>query len=782
MARSKKTGRKQTQNVDPRQGGLQAFTSGNYNGAIALWSQLKSRDETLTHALAEAYFRRAIHHSREHDAHGRLEDLREAIRLVPDETTYQYHLAMALHLTGEVGEALPIYRRLALQKTKLSGLPRVLMLAELSHNPAVDLTAIPGSTPDLRAWFAPVQALLKGQPVPKPASIKTDFATFWYGLYQIHQGEKNAIQTLNVAVDSSNKPSNAIGSYYIGVSNAQHGKTDAALESWLNLQEEQQRTQGWIAPWVKDNTIHLLVNELSHLLEEGSTTSLQMAGSLAGRAARLNLRQASLNPLLVQALDHDAQRAVRERGDWERAVNNWEMARAVVGNSSNLGSPRSLLHNLAIGYEMLDMWELAAESWRTMLRTRPRQSKKQDEAATTADPLAYTDEQWSWVRRRVIECYKQAGDPAEAVKVFRQTLKAEPDDLDMRLQLAEALLANEQYQASINELNRILNIDPDHIEAYLRLAELYDIVRDWTQSDHVIERLVELNPQDEALRRRVVRVLLAHGQEYQRIWFTKQARKVFEKGRTFAPEDYRFPLSLARLAIEENNLKTARPLLSQVLELAADDPDAYSMVVECWLVAGDLQQARTVLQQAEERLSLGSDFYVELGRIVSVHSHPQPPNPLDQLFGGLKSNKNNQPDEHVRAFASEIFNKAIAVNPDDTQTYLEIAANLIGADTELALEYAQQARTKAPEEPRVLIMIGLLLGIQQQDREAREVLRKAERIARKNNDPDAARRAADLRQQVGSPLFSLGMPFGPAFGGLDPDDFDFDDLDDEDFF
>ena len=52
------------------------------------------------------------------------------------------------------------------------------------------------------------------------------------------------------------------------------------------------------------------------------------------------------------------------------------------------------------------------------------------------------------MRKRVIANYKQAGNPVEAVTVFRQAIKADPDDMDARLQLVEALVANEQVIAA----------------------------------------------------------------------------------------------------------------------------------------------------------------------------------------------------------------------------------------------------------------------------------------------------------------------------------------------
>src|SRR5205823_2885208 len=147
-------------------------------------------------------------------------------------------------------------------------------------------------------------------------------------------------------------------------------------------------------------------------------TALIDAGDVAGAAA---LAQGSIgmpgnaafDQLRLLALDNGAYLAAAA-GDWARAAELWQAAREIVGSSPSLGSPQPLLHNLALAYERLERWEEAADAWRGMLRTRPRRKAAGQRAA---EDHALSDQQWAWVRSRIITCYQQAGRPDLALAV-----------------------------------------------------------------------------------------------------------------------------------------------------------------------------------------------------------------------------------------------------------------------------------------------------------------------------------------------------------------------------
>jgi tetratricopeptide (TPR) repeat protein len=539
---------------------------------------------------------------------------------------------------------------------------------------------------------------------------------------------------------------------------ARAGDTDAALQTWLDVY-----TADIVRPaWLEDNLVVLVFERLNENVQADRLD--EASSALVERVMQTPLRHAALNPLLVAALDQMARQQAIE-GAWQQAVLHWEAARQLVSSSSSLGSPRTLLHNLALAYEALEEWTAAAEMWRAMLRTRPRKQKKSDDV-----PLDYNDEQWAWVRQRVIECYRHAGEPGEAVKVFRQAIKSDPHDLDMRVQLADALRANEQDQASLNELHRILEIDPMHTETHLRLASIHTEYGHWIAAERSLRVVLDQQPEREDVRRQISQLLLTRGHHLHRVGLLDMAHDAFEEGRRFDPDNYRFPLNLARLAIDRNDRATADSLLAEVLAMADDEHEPYLFVIDCYTVLDDIEQARAVLARAEEQQSLSPTFYIQLSKLLLDHSTPAPP--LSGLFGSAP-----EPATPIEGpwltLALEAIDRAVALQPNDLQVRILLASELMTIYPDMALEHAQAAADLAPEEPSSLILLGLVQALNEQDKEAKATLRRAARLARQQGNMALAEQAEGIRQEVGSPFLRLRLQMQAMGDMFDEEDEDF---------
>src|SRR5262245_47534820 len=196
---------------NPRQQGLRAFQAQRFDDAIRLWSPLATKDDHVRKSLAEAHFRRALKASSIEQA---IVDIRQALTLAPDETRYHYHLGMNLHRLGDLAGAIASYRAVLQRDPAWAGAGMLLVLAQLEQNPSIDLSATPGSTPQIRDALAPVQALLRGKArLPGGDAL----AQLWHGLAQIDAGDGAARATLD---DDRPLPSAlhvALRRYYKGV-------------------------------------------------------------------------------------------------------------------------------------------------------------------------------------------------------------------------------------------------------------------------------------------------------------------------------------------------------------------------------------------------------------------------------------------------------------------------------------------------------------------------------------------------------------------------------------
>jgi tetratricopeptide (TPR) repeat protein len=678
--------------------------------------------------------------------------------LMPENMRYHYHLGLALHRVGDLDAAVACYHTVIEHSPRWPGVDMVLALAELQRDPDVDLESLPRSSSEMRKKLAPVQTLLRGQIPPEPESDDEPLHMLWHGLGLVRQDGSVAYNVLWHVPVLPSPVATAVRDMYSGVSAARQGDMEAALEHW-----QQVYTSGTLRPpWLSNNLVAALVPYLQAELEQEHSDARELA-DLASWITIAQLNHSALNPLLVQALDRAAQHMAAE-GDWWQAIEYWELARQLVSNSSGLGSPRLLLHNLALAYEALEEWVDAAEMWRAMLRTRPRKPGKSKQA-DTHEGLDYTDEQWAWIRKRVIECYRHAGEPGEAVKVFRQALKSSPDDLDMRIQLADALLANDQEQASINELNRIIERDPQHVEAHLRLADIYGSNGYWGAAEHSLRVVLDQHPEREDVRRQISRLLLSRGNYLHNAGMLDAARRTFEEGRAFAPNDYQFPLNLARIAVDQRKISTAEPLLEQALELGSDHPRAYIFVIDCWAVADQIDRAREVLQQAQRELNPTTDFYAELA--LTLLARNSPASPLGGILGPAPVRQADS-ESPWHTLAMEALQQAIALQPSDPQVRYELATALLPLKPDLALQLAEEAVALAPDNPQGLMLLGILQGVNEHNREAKASLRNAAKMARQQGNIDLAEQADMMREQIGSPFFRFSLQMG-MMGELDDD-------------
>jgi len=743
---------------------LQSFRAGRLDDAITTWSSLAQHDAQLAAALAEAHFRRALMRPASQD---QVADLQRATALAPGELRYQYHLGLALHRVGNLPLAVERYRTVLAHDAGWPGAGMMLALAALEQDAQTDLASLPGSTPEVLQSLASVQTLLRGE-MPAPEG-DGPVARLWRGLGLVQTGEPAAREMLDDARPLRSKQAMAVRSYYQGVAAARAGDLDAALHSWQHLSDQDTRM-----PWLQQNLAALVP---LYLRERCEADDLETVVTIAQRWVPLATSSSALGEALVQTLDRAAHAAAAAE-DWVRATALWEGARQVVSSSAALGSPRPLLHNLALAYEAQERWLEAADTWRAMLRTRPRVRPRdgalttKERAAEPATPLpasspsgqGLSEAQWSWVRARVIECYKRAGVPGEAVAIFRQAIKANPEDLALRLQLADALLANEQEQAAINELQRLLQIDPQYVEAHLRLAAAHMARGAWYMAEQTLRQVLRQHPDHPEAQRQLVRLLLEQGQYLLSSGLDDAAASMFEEGQRLAPDDYRFPLNLARIAINRLKPKRARPLLERALTLGAERPLAYAQVIECWAVLDEIDEARAVLRQAEAALPLTSEFYVDLGLLLLKRTAPRP------LASPFAEPPPRPADTPWSRLAEEALDRAVTLQSGDVRLYTRIAVDLLELRPDLALRFAEEAVFVAPDDPRSLMVLGLAQALNHATRESKDTLHRAADLARRQRDISLARDIEALRRQVGSPLLHLALRMGPLFDDLDLED------------
>ncbi len=766
------------------QHGLREFRQKRYAVAIAAWQKIAIPNDRLKAALAEAYFRQAAQLTTPTDM---LQSLQRAAVYMPADAIYAWHLGLALHRQGQAPAALEQYKRAVANGFTRRSAGLAIAVAALELDPATDLAALPGMTDEHRRALAPLVALLHGRVMPRSEmegqrghldALKVLLSTS--AGRELPNQSQFALNVLNAIASGdtagAQQPLQGIDAkgvsrvldarrwYYAGVAAAANSDMFSAEKWWRDAHRLNPALSG---PNV--NLATVLVLRAQALVETGDRAG-------AARVILEGLQFAEGNPTLsamalveINRLAHSAVLA----GDWVSARDHWVNARSILEHFDpkrafgKNASTRPILHNLALAFEANQQWQEAAEAWRAMLRSRPRRDGVD----------GYSDAHWMWVRKQIIECYKKASNLPAAITMFRQTLKSSPDDVELRLELVDALRANEQGSSAATELHRLLEKHPDHIDALKTLAEVHLDREEWFMAQQTMRRALALEPDNPDLRKRMAHVLIESGIGANEDHRLAPARELLNEASSYAPDDYNIPIWLARVEFNARDVTKAQEYVRRALDIGKADPDAYLQACVCWIVEQNIDQARDVIARAEANGQARTSLFLGAGMEAITQSEPAEAG--FGMFDFLMGEQTNEPEllrsekqESLALLGHELLERAIQAGPD-LEILTFIAASFVANGQSGGVSYASRLTKRSPDDQHVWLLLGILLGYERQVTEAQDVFRKAAQLARKQGDNETAGSANEMRRAVTDPAFKMMVRMTMVSAQLEASDIDF---------
>lgn len=690
-----------------RERGHKAFLRGAYTEAIEEWEKVKAVKPSMLPAktLAEAYFRRGVTRFYEKDGQREeaLEDLQRAVELVPGEALYHYHLGLMYHHRGDAGEALAHYRKAQKGDAALKERLAYPMLLALLHR---------GDRPkEHELWqdLAPEeQAMVEDAAVfnRRPYAVSEDAPLLWKAMAALDEDDLVQAALLlkkNVDQDTS-QIETALTHYYLGVVAARNDDMQAARHHWIRAAGEGLDTA----------TLTLNLGESFHRLAEARLEAGDAEGAFA--AAREALRhkpdQRSLHLLLSQVHQHLGYRAA-QRGAWGAAEEHWDRAYELEDGNFRMA------FNLALCYEREGEDIFAGETWREVLRRRPRLED---------DPDALDDEQVAQIWKRSAEAYVRAGEYDEAVHVYRQAVKYNPDHLPTRMALVDSLMSNGQFAAAENELERILDKNPDYVPALVQMGDVQAAWGSWWRADPVRywERALDLDPDNVEARESLIDYYFQEAGN--RLYWnqTGAALGLYEEILSFAPNHVPTLASIGDIYLSLGDRERARGYFEQAYKQSGGDLGVYyNLALICFFHDEDAW-GWEYIERAEEDLEVPLDFYI-------------------QIIG--QSDKNERYDL-IEPLVERVIERA---GPDDEPLTMVGEALALSPLIEQAESYLRQALEAGENPARAHLSLSFMALRRGDHKEAHAHLRQAKRFARQQGDTDLLRRA----QQVEESLISL---------------------------
>jgi tetratricopeptide (TPR) repeat protein len=543
--------------------------------------------EAAAEIFVEAHFRIAVSGSGD----DRLQHLAEAIRVSPQDPRLKFCSAITLLQMSRFSEALTELDAVADQQPEKPGLAYLHQLARLLAGQDLD-TSRP--SPAEVEILCAIESLLKGAAIAPTASADRN-SNYLPALQMLSEMLKDPVSApvlpLKEAAEKIGKKDIVrILDYYRGVAAMRAGDRESARSAWLKAQ-----SAGYKESWLSANLSRL---EYDRILEPLKQSRWQEVINLIDRLPA-KVKDPFLDETAGLAHYHLGYQAALS-GSWETAARNWRKAGKLIKSFR-------LSHNLALAEEALENWGAAAAAWREMVRARSRKA---------GNPNYLNNSQVAAIWERTAECYYKDDEPDEAVTCLKTALKYAEKDMELRLDLVDLLLDNQQEKAARNELMRILSFDPQNVEALMQLGNLTFADLEIEESIKIFKKVLTIDPQRadarEALADSYIRAVDLKG-----FWPKKRLFDLLESGLVELPENPKLLISLSKLHRKAGDDEEAGRILLRAYRAAPQNVYIASDVIhEALHLKGGDSIVKEVLPEIHLLPHLLPGFWIDQGKMA----------------------------------------------------------------------------------------------------------------------------------------------------------------------
>ena len=303
------------------------------------------------------------------------------------------------------------------------------------------------------------------------------------------------------------------------------------------------------------------------------------------------------------------------------------------------------------------------------------------------------------------------GDIDSAKVQFVDALKFRKDYVPARLALAQILVSKGESAAALSAANEIMQLDPGNQHARMIKAHAFLAQGKFAESKGVLEETLKINPNQRDAKYQLGFVLFKEGK-------LKEAETLFQQVYAQTPPDMRGLLGLTEVYSSQGQFDRALKVLDEAMQkypkalmlnvawgniavragktdeaitmfrtvLAADQKnfDIHMRLAEAYRKKGDLPQAIEAWKKAGELMP--NHIAPILNRAMA----------LDQV-----SRKSEAAPLYLQVLKAEPDN-VVALN-----NYSFFLADQ-GSDLDMALSYAQKAKSKAPADPMIADTLGFV--------------------------------------------------------------------------
>jgi tetratricopeptide (TPR) repeat protein len=352
-----------------------------------------------------------------------------------------------------------------------------------------------------------------------------------------------------------------------------------------------------------------------------------------------------------------------------------------------------------------------------------------------------------WATHMVL-CYHLTGQRDRADRMVEEMAALEPEVVDLRIRLADQLLALQNYKLAMEVNEQVLEASPEdtmallmaariHLEAYdvararelieklqpelsgvhsyeLARAKFHQLTGEWVASQSLLEVMLLDNPQDHEVRIRLASLLIEKGD-------LQRAKAELRKVPLDSPQGARARLEIASALTVQGRAEEAVSLCTALVNERPNDVEATLGLVRAQLEMGAIVQAKYNSQRFIEehsadamgigqmRLLLAKAFFLEGNTFQAVRIYElalqEPTAQSPTAYYGLAAAKRKGVSEASSELA--LMSSTMRASGEDVRLRIELGKLALGdQEYERASAYFTSVLRWQPDNVAAMVLLG----------------------------------------------------------------------------
>ena len=310
--------------------------------------------------------------------------------------------------------------------------------------------------------------------------------------------------------------------------------------------------------------------------------------------------------------------------------------------------------------------------------------------------------------------YMNKGQFGDAAIEFRNALRIDPRFVDAYYELAQAELAQHNWNAAYGSLEKAVDLDPTRLDARLSRGRLYLAARDFGNAESEADYILKQQPNEVGAYQLRGAALIGESKP-------DQALQAFAKIIELRPNDTSAYVTMALVEISLHRSADAEQHLKKATLVDPKSIQSYADLATLYRLQSRTADAQAVLQQGIKNAPNGTPLYIELASLLTVQGQKDE---AEGVLGELRKQLPNSPEaaiaigdfyfQHKQTDqALTEYRRGLGVAPQNIDIRKRLQEIYLSTgQTALASEMDNALMKDAPKDVSVRIDHGRLLMVQ----------------------------------------------------------------------